>query len=57
MRGLLSAGQRISELDFPASRYRGDILKAMRILARDYPEQLRLVLFGGIWNLIPVMLS
>ena len=47
-------GGKISELDFPAGRYRATTLKAMRQLSRIYPDTVTMVLDKGIWFLVLV---
>ena len=51
----LRGGARFCEIDRKTGRFRGEILIAMRQLARDYPEYYKLILTGGLWYLLPVV--
>lgn len=49
----LQNGAGFCETDIEAGRYRGDVFKTMRQIARDYPENAKLVLNRGLWHLTP----
>lgn len=50
----LKAGQPVCETDLCVGRYRANPVKAFRLLARLYPDRVKLVLDAGLWYLIPV---
>ena len=54
VRGLISAGQTVTENDVPVSRYPADAVRALRQIHRFYPEATRLFIQNGLWTLSPI---